>query len=307
MALTLSGLRTYGKASLPSVEEWNMAHSVVRDPPKSGRLRRVDRVTDTNETLLEAALAPDRLSDHIQLFARGVNPAVSVDFGNGGSNGGLPSSILAPRRSSYAPHRVGEVFRPPVLPLAERLPLSRQPRVATSVPSHVYDPRRDLALARWGGCDETRVASLSRDVKKALALKQAETARSVAAAFGEWPSGRRPGDSETAPFISRSPTRNLASRHVPQLDLKALAPPVQDPEALSRAAQRRADARPLLRGQRTTNLSGRPTDPASPAGFLHRDFARLASRVAPLAPLHGTTNVSKAPVHRAPGQPPSPP
>ena len=78
----------------------------------------------------------------IQQFPRGVNPMVSVNYGNSGTNGGQFTSrpgttgtgqINLGRGQAYLPYRVNRegAFRPPIIPPQDLLPLSRQPRLPT--------------------------------------------------------------------------------------------------------------------------------------------------------------------------------
>jgi len=261
-----------------------MNHSVVRDPPKAGRLRRIDKVADTNEVTLRVAEADDRLNSNIAYYPRGVNPAVTIDFGNNGSNGGMMATTQQ-RRQSYAPYRLRDVFRPPIVPQSELLPLSRQARGFTSVPSSVYDPRYDTKLSRMGGCTEANISAFSRDVKKAVARKQCETGKAVAHAFTDMPT---PQQHQILPFISDSAGRNLASRHTPNANYAAAFHQyVVHPDDYANSATARMGDR--LRGTLNTNPSGL----AASQAFSETDFRRLIPRASPDAPTYPHYNMSK--------------
>ena len=63
--LSYSGLVTYGKTSLPSVESWNTNNNIVRDPPRSFMTRRKTKVSDTSEILATLAESDDRFCKDI--------------------------------------------------------------------------------------------------------------------------------------------------------------------------------------------------------------------------------------------------
>ena len=118
--ISYSALTTYGKATLPDVESVN----IIRDPPRSIHTRRIDKVGDTSALAATLADSSDRFCEGINYYARGVNPMVSVMYNN--TSGG---------QQAYLPYRVNVdgSFRPPVLTDRDLMPLSRQPRVWTSV------------------------------------------------------------------------------------------------------------------------------------------------------------------------------
>jgi hypothetical protein len=109
------------KVTLPSVEAWGTNNNILKDPPKSIMTRRIDKVGQDgsiNEMLYESG---DRFAEAINVYARGTNPMVSVQYNN--ANG-------APVKLPYRIIREG-AFRPPVLRQEQLLPLSRQPRNLT--------------------------------------------------------------------------------------------------------------------------------------------------------------------------------
>jgi hypothetical protein len=69
------------------------------------------------------------------VYARGVNPSVSVSYSNNGSNGGRRSGSITNMRSAKPPIQImdGGAFRPPIRLQQDLLPLSRQNRVKTEI------------------------------------------------------------------------------------------------------------------------------------------------------------------------------
>lgn len=129
--LSYSGLVNHGKVTLPSVDAWSSNLNILRDPPKSIYTRRIDKVGETSQITQYLEDATDRACEAINVYARGVNPMVSVSYGNQGSNGGQRSSgMLSQTQQSKLPYRIieGGAFRPPVLLQEDLLPLSRMPR-----------------------------------------------------------------------------------------------------------------------------------------------------------------------------------
>jgi hypothetical protein len=111
------------KVTLPSVEAWGTNNNILRDPPKSIMTRRIDKVNQDgaiNDMMYDSG---DRFAEAINVYARGVNPMVSVSYGN--ANG-------APVKQPYRIIR-DNAFRPPILTQEQMLPLSRQPRNNTKV------------------------------------------------------------------------------------------------------------------------------------------------------------------------------
>jgi hypothetical protein len=137
MSLTYSGLSTYGKTTLPSVENWGANMYIVKDPPKSIHTRKIEKVSDTNFILNQQADSADRVSECISVYARGTNPFVSVNYSNQGNNtqggGSLVGNSLGAGGQSYLPYRIMKdgAFRYPQKTKEELLPLSRQARQTT--------------------------------------------------------------------------------------------------------------------------------------------------------------------------------
>jgi len=127
--------------TLPSVESWGTNMNILKDPPKSIHTKKKDKVGDTQEYTLMLAASGDRITENIQVYPRGVNPMVSVSYGNQGTNGGQnrQSGGTAGTRSRNSfnrnnnntgtkmPYNI-QVFRPPVRTQFDLLPLSRLPR-----------------------------------------------------------------------------------------------------------------------------------------------------------------------------------
>lgn len=141
MSISYSGLRTYGKATLPSVETWGNNMGIVKDPPKGIITRRIDKVGDTSLIVSMVGESADRVSEQINPYARGVDPMVAVSYSNYGTNGGQHNSGFFPVRNgqaqsvqAYLPYTIAKygAFQPPVRPPQDLLPLSRLPRVWTS-------------------------------------------------------------------------------------------------------------------------------------------------------------------------------
>jgi hypothetical protein len=136
-------LTTSRKVTLPSVEDWGSNMNILKDPPKSLYTKKKDRVGDNNRILIEQEDSGDRIQECINVYPRGINPMVSVNYNNYG-NSQLTSSLkTSSHGGTILPYR-SEVFRPPVLRQEDLVPLSRQPRdwfyatTSVSAPA-VYD------------------------------------------------------------------------------------------------------------------------------------------------------------------------
>lgn len=138
--LSYSGISNYGKVTLPSVEGGLGSMNILRDPPKSIMTRRIDKVGETSSITEMIDLSENRSSEAISTYARGVNPMVSVSYGNEGNNGG--QKVGGSGKGSYnlsigngkLPYRIMDqgAFRPPILRQENLLPLSRLPRTNTT-------------------------------------------------------------------------------------------------------------------------------------------------------------------------------
>jgi hypothetical protein len=146
MSISYHGIIGFGsgKATLPSVESWGGNMNILRDPPASKFTRKIDKVGATSEITQMIQDSGDRACEAINVYARGVNPMVAVDYGNYGNNGGqrrgnrssagMVDGSSNSGKQSYLPYRIMNhgAFRPPVRDQRENLPLSRLPRVWTS-------------------------------------------------------------------------------------------------------------------------------------------------------------------------------
>ena len=135
MSISYHGVVGYGKATLPSVETWSTNMNILRDPPKSITTRKIDKVGETSEITQMIQESGDRACEAIQVYARGVNPMVSVSYDNFGNNGGQKVyGHPGGGKQSFLPYRVMRdgAFRPPIKDQREILPLSRLPRIWTS-------------------------------------------------------------------------------------------------------------------------------------------------------------------------------
>ena len=132
--------------TLPSVEGGFGTLNILRDPPKSIHTRFIPKVGETSKITewIDSADGGDRICEGINVYARGVNPMVSVSYSNYGTNGGQmryrggmqgtdQNPLSSGSGQSYLPYRVMRegAFRPPIIPPQELLPLSRLPRANT--------------------------------------------------------------------------------------------------------------------------------------------------------------------------------
>jgi len=134
--LSYSMITNHGKVTLPSIDAWSSNSNILRDPPKSLYTRKIDKVGDTNSITEIIDQSSDRACEAIKVYARGVNPFVSVSYSNNGSNGGQRAGgiIDGGNQSAKLPYRIIDngAFRPPVLLQEDLLPISRMPRNWTS-------------------------------------------------------------------------------------------------------------------------------------------------------------------------------
>jgi len=147
--ISYSALTSYGKATLPSVEVWNGNFDIVKDPPSGIHTRRIIKVGDNNDLLDWNDDSGSRINEMINVYARGNNPMVSVQYSNHGntgsgmmgSSGGMVGSTMNGLTTSGGggklPYRIMNegAFRPPILRQEDLLPLSRLPRSCTSMMS----------------------------------------------------------------------------------------------------------------------------------------------------------------------------
>ena len=139
MAFSYSGLKNYGKSTLPSVDSWGTNNNILKDPPKSITTRRINKVSET--TLLNEMIddAQDRNAEVIKRFARGVNPMVNVSYSNNHNMSGKiqVSGNTQPRYK--LPAFDNGAFRAPIRSEKDLLPLSRQARKTTHMNVNIQD------------------------------------------------------------------------------------------------------------------------------------------------------------------------
>lgn len=123
--------------TLPSVESWGTDMNILRDPPKSLFTRRIDKVGQNQDLTEMVDASGDRICEGINLYARGVNPMVSVDYGSSNQNGTISGNVIrnSSRMQPTLPYKINRdgAFRPPIQTARDLLPLSRQPRNVTYI------------------------------------------------------------------------------------------------------------------------------------------------------------------------------
>jgi len=139
--LSYSAITNKGKVTLPSVDNWSTNLNILKDPPQSIHTRNISKVGSNNDVLDEVDNSANRIGEYINVFARGVNPSVSVSYSNTGSNNNGSISIGGQTHAKL-PYRIMRdgAFRPPILTQEDLLPGSRLPRVkteATTNPTNV--------------------------------------------------------------------------------------------------------------------------------------------------------------------------
>ena len=158
--LSYSGLVNHGKVNLPSVESWGTNMNILKDPPKSITTRRKIKVGETSSITQMIEESDGRSSEAIQVYARGVNPFVSVSYDNVGNNGGRTYGgiIEGGGRSAKLPHRIMQdgAFRPPILLQKDLLPLSRLPRTLTNAFSNAGFTDFSRKLRTCGTAENTK-------------------------------------------------------------------------------------------------------------------------------------------------------
>ena len=158
--LSYSGLVNHGKITLPSVESWGTNMNILRDPPKSIHTRRIEKVGETNSIVEMIDDSGGRSNEAIQVYARGVNPFVSVSYTNHGNNGGQQSGgiTVGGEKSAKLPYRIMKdgAFRPPILLQEDLVPLSRIPRGRTSAISNAGFTDFSRKLREAGDASNTK-------------------------------------------------------------------------------------------------------------------------------------------------------
>jgi len=147
--ISYSALTSYGKATLPSVEVWNGNFDIVKDPPSGIHTRRIIKVGENNDLLNWSDDSGSRINEMINIYARGNNPMVSVQYSNhgntgsglmgvdGGTTGSTMSNLFTSGGGGKLQYRIMNegAFRPPILRQEDLLPLSRMPRSCISMTS----------------------------------------------------------------------------------------------------------------------------------------------------------------------------
>jgi len=149
--------RKKGHLILPAVESWGTNMNILKDPPKSIHTRRIDKALDSNiiNELIDGS--GDRVNEMIKVYARGVNPMVSVSYNNVGNNGGqnIPNgnnivngslqNTRVTQNSAPLTYKILDegAFRPPIRSQYDLLPLSRLPR------THIEDTMTSKSFIDW--------------------------------------------------------------------------------------------------------------------------------------------------------------
>ena len=159
MAISYNAIKNHtAKVTMPAVENgWYLSSNITRDPPKSITTRRKDLVGDTSMINEMIEDSPDRQCEAINYYARGVNPMVSVDYGQGQTGSGV--SCSGGGSQAYLPYRIIRegAFRPPVMDgIKNLLPLSRLPRILTTVCATPYQPIFTKRMRNCGTSEQTR-------------------------------------------------------------------------------------------------------------------------------------------------------
>ena len=94
-------------ATLPSVESWGTNMNIVKDPPKSIFTRRINKVGSDNKLMNTIRAGSNRFSENIQIYARGVNPSVSVSYNNTGMTNGINAM---PQRQASLVYKSNEIM-----------------------------------------------------------------------------------------------------------------------------------------------------------------------------------------------------
>lgn len=163
---TYSALRTRKNLTLPNIEGWgnnNNALNIKKDPPRSIHTRKIVKVGEDNTLNELIDGSGDRASQSINMYARGVNPMVSMQYGNYNAQQSRTQPSLV--------HKIMDKgsFRPPIIPLEDRLPLSRQNRLTTS---NVVNPMiDDYTKVSRGTFD----ANMARSIKTLTNIKDVES------------------------------------------------------------------------------------------------------------------------------------
>lgn len=154
MSISYSAITNSGRVTLPSVDSWGTNLNILKDPPKSIHTRKIDKVGDNNTILEQTEDSNDRICEAINVYARGVNPSVSVSYSNNGNNGTTLSNI----GSSKMPYGLKDFqLRPEkFISQQELLPLSRMSRSNTQAFTNANFTDFSKKLYRQGQAKEIR-------------------------------------------------------------------------------------------------------------------------------------------------------
>ena len=175
MSLTYSGVvgAGSGKTTLGSVEGGLGSMKILRDPPKSGWTRRVDKVGETSSLTEMRDQSGDRMAESIQVYPRGINPFASVSYSNSSNNGGQLSGSIAVggQPSAKLPYTIMKdgAYRPPVLLQQDLLPLSRLPRNKSSLSVTASPEMADFTRRLRSCADASRTKEVHTQIVHAYA------------------------------------------------------------------------------------------------------------------------------------------
>ena len=127
--ISKSNLKHNKALTLVDTGGWGSDNSIVKDPPKSIHTRRKEKVFDTNKVMEEISQNRELIEENIQVYARGVNPFVSVNYSNSDGTGVKYQNTIM--KDGF--------FRPKVYLPEELEALSRQRRPVFSQNSNVND------------------------------------------------------------------------------------------------------------------------------------------------------------------------
>ena len=197
------------KVTLPSVSGGLGSMYIQKNPPSSIHTRRISKVGETSSLTSLIDDSGDRINEAILNYARGVNPMVSVSYGNQGNgtmNGNVTSNSAKPMASM--PNRIMDKgdFRPPIYDRRELLPLSRLPRTTTS--SFTQPSFVDYSKSKAEGVTSDKTIG----IKKEMLNKEIQPTR----VYNIQPSAIEPYEIK---YIIQNPLRISAKSGVRTMDL----------------------------------------------------------------------------------------
>lgn len=150
--------------SITETDGWGGNLDIKKDPVRSIYTRKITKVGMDNSLLDSIDDSGDRICEGVNKFARGVNPMVSMQYGNynSGRSGQTQSSLVNKIMDKGS-------FRPPILPQEALLPLSRQNRIKTC---NITNPMiNDYSKVSRGDFDK----NLARSIKDVLDVKDIDS------------------------------------------------------------------------------------------------------------------------------------